>query len=130
MRGFPAGGPKDSTFDYVEWSRPSRGRTTILYRRSLHRGVALDPDTLEWWCADLQPWRAGPMVSGLEVALRRRLPPGSLPDDDTHALAVEVVQGRVSLDDAARDLCLAFRALDLPDENALAWLRPPRPNFM
>lgn len=118
------------SYHWMEWSRPGRGRRTILYRRSLHRAVALDPDTLEWWSADLQPWRAGPVLSGLEVALRSPLPRDCLPDGRTHGLAVAVVKGDVALEDAAEDLFAAFCALPLPDMDARPWEPLPRRNFM
>ncbi|KAK9844975.1 hypothetical protein WJX74_009206 [Apatococcus lobatus] len=129
QRGPPNGGPYEDSYRWMEWSAPSEGRKTLLYRRSLHRAVAIDPDSLDWWTADLQPWTCE-RHRGLEVALRERLPEDCLPDRATHGLAVDVLRRRVHLDDAARDLCLAFRGTEarMPDAEARPWLRLPRPN--
>lgn len=128
QRGHPFGGPREESYEWMEWSKPSAGRRTILFRRTLHRAVALDPDSLDWWTADLQPWTCE-RQRYLEVALRDRLPRQAEPDERTHRLAVDVVRGRISMDDAARDLCLAFRDIALPDPEAHPWRRLSRPNY-
>jgi len=129
MRGKSTGGPFVDAYEYMEWSQPSEGRRTLLYRRTLHRAVAIDPDTLEWWTADLQPWTCEGHRH-LEVALRERLRGHERPDARTHALAVDVLRKKATLNEAARELCEAFKAVKLPDAEARPWRRLSRPNWM
>lgn len=127
--GSCTGGPYVDPYRWMAWSEPARGRKTLMYRRTLHRAVAIDPDTLEWYAADLQPWTCE-KHRGLELALREPLP-GLLADHArTHELMVDVIRQRTTLDEAAQRLCEVFRELEdsgkLPDLDARPWIRLPR----